>query len=344
MGKQLVQSKVDVSELSRILTNFGDLYTAKGMTEAPLAEFKLRFQTEGLEGIKNLQSPKNSRPRVTSQETVQMIIDLSLKHPGWGCIKLSHALRERGKSVSPPTVQSILNKNNLREKAERITQLEERFLQQKLDLSPEQIRMIEQNNPCYRERWRETQRPGELLVQDTLYIGEFKKARKAYLQVVIDTYNSYAFCQLHQGKHSDYAVALLHNEVFPFYKGYGLRVAQVLTDNGREYCGKELHHYKLYLMLNDIKHLRLPLREGQNNGFIQRFRRTVLKEFFTAQLRTGQSKELLLIGQELKNWLNEYNQHKGLRGYRNLGKAPEQILQNYLKDSGGSVASSTRTV
>ncbi|HYH02761.1 MAG TPA: DDE-type integrase/transposase/recombinase [Bacillota bacterium] len=332
MGKQLFQPALDVMELSKILTGIGNIYSGKEITDAPLEEYKSRFQTHGLEALKDLRPLKKMRPRVTSRETVQTIMDLSLEHPGWGCIKISQALKEAGKSISSPTVQSILNKNNLRDRVARITRLEEQFLRQEVELSPEQMRMIEKINPCFRERFHESLHPGELLVQDTFYIGEFKKAGKAYLQVVVDTYNSYAFCLLHKGKHSDYAVALLHNEVFPFYKRHGLEVKQVLTDNGREYCGKERHHYTLYMMLNDIEHQRLPLRECQKNGFMQRFRRSIQKEFFNPQLRKGKTQEITLIQQELVKWLDEYNHHRGLRGYPNLGKSPEQMLEDYLKN------------
>ena len=43
-------------------------------------------------------------------------------------------------------------------------------------------------------------------------------------------------------------MALLHEAVLPFYDEYGLKIGALLTDNGREYCGRlDSHLYEIYL-------------------------------------------------------------------------------------------------
>ena len=43
------------------------------------------------------------------------------------------------------------------------------------------------------------------------------------------------------------AVDLLHDRVLPFYDAHGVALERVLTNNGREFCGRPLHHpYELY--------------------------------------------------------------------------------------------------
>ncbi|MCW2303361.1 hypothetical protein M2324_001754 [Rhodovulum sulfidophilum] len=51
-------------------------------------------------------------------------------------------------------------------------------------------------------------------------------------------------------------LAVLHNDVLPFYRALDLPGKVVLTDNGREFCGTEKHPYELYLEINAIKHRR----------------------------------------------------------------------------------------
>jgi len=68
---------------------------------------------------------------------------------------------------------------------------------------------------------------------------------------------------------------VLHNDVIPFYQKLGINIEVVLTDNGREFCGTEAHPYQIYLALNEIE-----LRRPRTNGFVERFNRTVLDEFF----------------------------------------------------------------
>lgn len=51
---------------------------------------------------------------------------------------------------------------------------------------------------------------------------------------MVDTYGACAFGFLHVSKQPEAAVAVLHNDVLPFYARLGLPVSTVLTDNGRE--------------------------------------------------------------------------------------------------------------
>ena len=83
-----------------------------------------------------------------------------------------------------------------------------------------------------------------------------------------------------RGKLPEHAAAFLHNDVLPQNEKWGLAVKAVLTDNGREYCGKEHHPYELYLALNDIQHRTTKVKSPQTNRFVERFNRTVLDEFF----------------------------------------------------------------
>jgi transposase InsO family protein len=144
-----------------------------------------------------------------------------------------------GVSVSSPTIQSILIKHEMGSKYDRWLKLEEQASQKAIELTGEQVAFIEKQNPYFRERHVESSRPGELLSQDTFYVGRLKGVGKVYLHGMVDTYGSYAFGFLHTSKQPEAAV--LHNDVLPFYKQQGLTVQAILTDNGREFCGKETH-------------------------------------------------------------------------------------------------------
>ena len=60
-------------------------------------------------------------------------------------------------------------------------------------LSPEQVRFLEKQNPQFRGRHVESSRPGELLCQDTFYVGRLKGVGKVYLHAIVDSYSSYRF-------------------------------------------------------------------------------------------------------------------------------------------------------
>ena len=108
--------------------------------------------------------------------------------------------------------------------------------------------------------------PGELLRADTFFVGNLKGIGKLYLHAVVDTFSSYAFGPLHPSKQPEAAVAMLHNDVLPFYAEKGLEIGAVLTDNGREFCGTDRHPYELYLDLAAIEHRRTRVRRPQRTG------------------------------------------------------------------------------
>jgi len=207
-------------------------------------------------------------------------------------------------SPSPSvTVQSILNKRSLGSRYERLLVLEQRALEQQIELTAELIRLIEKAHPCFAERHDESCDPGELLCQSTFYIGTFKGVGKLYLHTVVGTYGSSAFGVLGTSKQPEWAVSVLCNDALPFYQEQAIPVGAVLTDNGKEVCDTESHSYELLLTLAEIEHRRTQVRCLRSNGFVERFHRKVLDEFFRVKLRTTLYESLDALQADLDVWL-----------------------------------------
>jgi transposase InsO family protein len=51
------------------------------------------------------------------------------------------------------------------------------------------------------------------------------------------------------------------------------------------FCGTENYPFALYPAFNDIEHRRTKVRHPQPHGFVERFHRTVLDEFYRVVLR-----------------------------------------------------------
>ena len=329
--EKLSRQRLSVLQLAETLNNVSEACRQRGFSRTQFYEYKRRFQTHGLEGLKDLPPVHHSHPWSTPPEVVERILEMSLAHPGWGCVRLSDQLKLEGISVSSPTIQNILIKNEVGSKYQRLLKLEEQALQKAIELTPEQVAQIEKANPCFRERHVESTHPGELLSQDTFYVGQLKGVGKVYLHTVVDTFGSYAFGFLHTSKQPEAAVAVLHNDVLPFYQDLGLNVQALLTDNGREFCGKDSHPYEIYLALNEIEHRHTKVRRPQTNGFVERFNRTVLDEFFRPVFRTKFYESVDVLQNDLDIWLVHYNTERAHQGYRNMGKRPIDTVQNYLK-------------
>ena len=101
---------------------------------------------------------------------------------------------------------------------------------------------------------------------------------------MVDTFGAYAFGFLHISTQPEAAVAVLSNDVLPFYRKLQLPVKAILTDNGREFGGTERHAYELHLELKGIQHRRTQVLLPKTNGSVARFNGTVLDEFFRLKI------------------------------------------------------------
>lgn len=121
----------------------------------------------------------------------------------------------------------------------------------------------------------------ELLNQDTFYWGTLKGVGKVYVQVVVDTFCSLAFAKVYTSKMPVTAADTLYERVLPFYEALDVPVQAILTDNGREFCGKpDSHPYELLLAMEGIEHRTTKIATPRTNGFVERMNRTLLDECF----------------------------------------------------------------
>ena len=331
---KLARSRLSVLELAKELGNVAEACRQRGLDRTSFYEWKRRFQTQGFEGLKDLPPIHRSHPQTTPPETVERIKGLALAHPAYGCNRLEAMLALEGIRVSSITIQKILNDNGLGTRVDRWLALEAANAEKAIEITPEQAAFLEKLNPYFKERHVESSAPGELLSADTFFVGSLKGVGKVYLHAVVDTYGSYAFGFLHVSKQPEAAVAVLHNDVLPFYHRLDLPVNAVLTDNGREFCGTETHPYELYLDLNGIEHRRTKVRTPRTNGFVERFNGTVLDEFLRVKMRENFYDTVAALQADLDTWLHHYNTERPHLGYRNMGKRPVDTVMQFVNQEG----------
>ena len=259
------------------------------------------------------------------------ILGLCLEHPTYGAQRIANELRLQGVDVSPSRVRGVWLRHELTTRYQRLLRLEAHAQDETLALSDEQIRLLERHSCEFRMRHVEAHAPGKLLNQDTFYWGTLKGVGKIYVQVVIDAFCSLAFAKVYTSKMPITAADLLYDRVLPFYQALGVPVQAVLTDNGREYCGRpERHLYELMLALQDIEHRRTQVRHLRTNGFVERMNRTLLDECFRVKSRTIWYTSAGEIQRDLDQYLTFYNLKRSHQGYRLKGRTPAQALREAL--------------
>ncbi len=335
--KKIAQKRLTLLQLAERIRNVSEACRHHGISRSQFYEYKRAFQERGFDGLVDRPPIPKSSPNETPPACREKVIALSIKHPSWGPMKISDQLRLENVSVSPSTVRNLWIKESMETRYKRLLRMEEEKSGQDIELTEEQIRLLEKANPCFRERHVESPYPGYLLCQDTFMVGSLKGIGRVYLQAVVDTYGSFAFGKLYTSKLPETAVDVLYDRVLPFYEGQGLKVENILSDNGREYCGRPMiHPYQIFLELSDIEHRRTKVARPRTNGFVERFNRTVLDEFFREAFREKFYPSVEELQKDLDQWLHRYNYERPHRGYRNMGRKPIETIEagKVIKEQG----------
>jgi transposase InsO family protein len=228
-------------------------------------------------------------------------------------------------------VRGVWLRHDLETRYKRLMRLEIHAQDDTIVLTDEQVRLLERHSTEFRMRHVESNAPGELLNQDTFYWGTLKGVGKVYVQVLVDVFCSLAFAKVYTSKMPVTSADLLYDRVLPFYDALGVKVQAVLTDNGREYCGRpDNHPYELFLQLEDIEHRTTKVRSPRTNGFVERMNRTLLDECFRVAGRTTWYISPEEIQRDLDTFLEFYNLKRSHQGYRLKGRTPAQALREAL--------------
>jgi transposase InsO family protein len=133
----------------------------------------------------------------------------------------------------------------------------------------------------------------------------------AFVHTVIDDHSRVAYAEIHDNELAETAIAVLRRAVSWFH-ARGVTVERVLSDNGG--CYKS-HAWRDACADLQIKHKRTRPYRPQTNGKIERFHRTLAREWAFARHYPNE----LTRRSALPSWLHTYNHH---RQHSAIGKVP----------------------
>jgi len=237
----------------------------------------------------------------------------------------------RGLQVSSGGVRGVWQRHSLLTKHDRLLRLEKATAERKIELSDEQVRLLERFSPEFRERHIEAPHTGSLVAVDTFFVGVLKGVGKVYLQTAIDCHSRYAWARLYTSKLPITAVHLINNDVLPSFEAAGAKIAVVLSDNGREFCGRpDRHPYELFLQLEEIEHRTTKVKRPQSNGIVERLHRTLLDEHFRIEGRKTWFDTVEEMQPVLDTYLEHYNQRRPHQGRGMNGRTPAHAFTDGL--------------
>jgi transposase InsO family protein len=329
---QSTRRKLSLLQLAEELGNVSRACKIMGYHRDTFYEVRRAFQVGGVGGlVEQKRGPRNPHPNRVPAETEKRILDYSLQYPTHGPQRVANQLRLENVSVSSGGVRGVWLRHDLETRHKRLLWLERQARERTIVLSEAQIRLLERHSSEFRTRHVEASRPGELLNQDTFFWGTLKGVGKVYVQVVVDVACSFGFAKVYTSKMPITACDTLYARVLPFYERLGITVGAVLTDNGREFCGKpEQHPYELLLAVEGIQHRTTKVRCPRTNGFVERMNRTLLDECFRVQGRQKWYTDPEEIQADLDAFMAHYNFQRSHQGYRVAGRTPAQALLDLI--------------
>jgi len=275
------------------LTAAGEVF---GLSRGTVGKWVGRFLAEGEAGLLDRSSRPHRSPTAISAEEAELM--LALRQTGLLGEEIAAKVR-RAKS----TVSKVL-------KAARLSQ------HRQLDRDP---------NP----RRYEHKRPGDMLHLDIKKLGRFSKpghrvmsrsdarysrhhAGWEYVHVCIDDHSRVAYVEvLDEGEKGEATAGFLKRAVQHF-RGRGVRVKRVLTDNGSGYKSRAFRRAVKTLR---IKHSRTKPYSPKTNGKAERFIQTIQREWaYIRPYRSSADRR-----RALPHWVRRYNQQ---RPHKSLGGVP----------------------
>jgi transposase InsO family protein len=326
--EKVARRKLSLLELATDLDNVSKACKLMGYSRQQFYEIRRNFQTYGAEGLLDrLPGAKGPHPNRVPEEIEKTILDHALEHPGHGPLRVAHELTLQGIQVSSGGVRGVWSRHDLLTRHQRLLRLEKHVSGNRIDLTDEQVRLLERFSPEFRERHIETRHTGDLVAVDTFFVGHLKGVGKVYLQTVIDCYSRYAWGRLYTSKLPVTAVHVMNNDVLPTFEKHHARIATVLSDNGREYCGRpDRHPYELFLQLEEIEHRTTKVRRPQSNGYVERLHRTLLDEHCRVMGRKKFYESTDEMQKDLDAYLVTYNTKRPHQGRNMNGRTPATVF------------------
>jgi transposase InsO family protein len=326
---KIARRKLSLLDLASELSNVSRACKVMGYSRQQFYEIRRNFQTYGAEGLLDrMPGAKGPHPNRVAQEIETAILDHALEHPCHGSTRVEQELRLKGIAVSSGGVRGVWQRHNLLTKHERLLRLEKATGERKIELKEDQIRLLERFSPEFRERHIEAPFTGALVAVDTFFVGALKGVGKVYLQTAIDCHSRYAWARLYPSKLPLTAVHTMNHDVIPTFEDHGARIEVVLSDNGREFCGRpDQHPYELFLQLEEIEHRTTRVKRPQSNGIVERFHRTLLDEHFRVEGRRTWFETIDEMQKVLDDYLVTYNTKRPHQGRGMNSRTPATVFK-----------------
>jgi transposase InsO family protein len=267
------------------------------------AKWVRRYRELGKAGIADRSSRPHRSPRRIPSELAG-IVEL-LRRQRWTGVRIAQATGLSRATVSRILVRLKLNKMAMLEPVRPVVRYERAAAGDLLHVDIKKLARIH--------------KPGHRITGNPQ--DETRGAGWEFLYVAVDDHSRMAYVAMMPDEKATSAAEFLSQAV-AFFARHGIRVQQVMTDNGPCFCSDRWRDTCQSLRM---RHIRTRIYTPQTNGKAERFIQTAIREW--AYVRLYQNSEERK--QHLPGWIHEYNWH---RPHASLNQLPP-ISRSGLDDN-----------
>ena len=285
-----------IIEPERSGETISDVCIAFGVSRATWYKWKRRYDTYGIDGLKNQsRKPHNIKNLKVTEELEKLVLELRLNNR-FGPMRIRFRLKRKyGVSLGTKTIYNLLKRHKLNVLAVKLKRKYKRF---------------------------EMKHPNELVQMDTKGPFYLKASRtKHYFIHVIDDCSRKVVSKWCNRRTSEAALSVLKEWV----KLHG-KPNKVMHDGGKEFTSTK---FKNFLILNGIKDKQIPKGYPQEQGKVEAYNKIVISEF----LQIEELKDEKDGAEKYESFVNSYNyerEHGGINGMTPAEKFMKCLKQPLL--------------
>lgn len=285
-----------IIEPERSGKSISDVCIAFGVSRATWYKWKRRYDTYGIDGLKNQsRKPHNIKNLKVTEELEKLVLELRLNNR-FGPMRIRFRLKRKyGVSLGTKTIYNLLKRHKLNVLAVKLKRKYKRF---------------------------EMKHPNELVQMDTKGPFYLKASRtKHYFIHVIDDCSRKVVSKWCNRRTSEAALSVLKEWV----KLHG-KPNKVMHDGGTEFTSTD---FKNFLILNGIKDKQIPKGYPQEQGKVEAYNKIVISEF----LQIEELKDEKDGAEKYESFVNSYNyerEHGGINGMTPAEKFMKCLKQPIL--------------
>lgn len=276
-------------------------------------KWKNRRDKEGNEGLRTRMRAKPRMPSKVPIEVEEKIIEFIKEYSTYGPARIEAELKRKGIIVGHTGIYNVLRRKGLNTAKKRLEWV--RKLNGEIVTFDELRRAREKSKTNHISATY----PGQLVSEDTFYIGCLKGIGRIYHQVACDCFSSFGAAKIYANKTANTSCDFIENHLSK--KFAPVKIERILTDCGTEYTTwhKEAipnHKFEKTCKKLGIKHTTTKVRHPWTNGYVERLNKTILDEFYSLVFRKKRYESIEKLQVDLDRFMDYYNYRRTHQGYK----------------------------